>query len=190
MASLGAAMAASSFVAQAGDADPSHLFVNGNVGASRSDLSGLTSKTSWGYGLNFGYRWRDTWGAEAGYVNLGRPKADNYVSGGYPYNLRLNVSGWTLGLNGRWTFAENWHASARLGAFFSRSKLTAQGNNGKLTANDTNLYVGAGVGYDILPQLSVGLNIDRYQAKAKGIINGTNNPLLVSGTLEYRFILR
>jgi|SRR5579859_6539292 len=185
-ASLGAALAVSSLAVRAGDADPDHFFVNAGIGESYSDIKGLTDKTSWGYDLNAGYRWRDTWGVEAGYVNLGRPEANSwlYVN---PINLRLSVSGWTLGANGRWTFADNWHASARMGLFFSRSKLTAQGYSGDVTANDTNLYAGAGIGYDISSKLSVGLNVDGYRAKARGIISGTNNALLVSGTLEYRF---
>lgn len=190
-ASLGAAMAVSSVAAHAGDADPSHFFVNAGAGMSHSNVSGLTDKDSWGYGVNAGYRWRDTWGVEAGYVDLGKPETNGWIDGNarYPQNLKLNVSGWTLGANGRWTFAENWHVSARLGAFFSRSKLTARGYYyGEQTTNDTNLYFGAGVGYDITSQLSVGVNVDRYQAKAKSMfITGTVSPVLVTGTLEYRF---
>ncbi|WP_266170552.1 outer membrane beta-barrel protein [Dyella subtropica] len=192
-ASLGAAMAVSSFAAHAGDADPSHFFVNAGAGMSHSNISGLTDKDSWGYNLNAGYRWRDTWGVEAGYVDLGRPEFNGWVNGDsrYPLKLRLNVSGWTLGANGRWTFAENWYVSARLGVFFSRSKLTAQGSYvGEATTNDTNLYFGGGLGYDITPQLSVGVNVDRYQAKSNRFLRGTNSPVLVSGMLEYRFISR
>ncbi|SFS08979.1 OmpA-OmpF porin, OOP family [Dyella sp. OK004] len=191
-ASLGAAMAVSSFAAHAGDADPNHYFINAGAGMSHAGVSGLNDKDSWGYGVNAGYRWRDTWGVEAGYVDLGKPETKGWIYGNsaYPQKLTLSVSGWTLGANGRWTFAENWHVSARLGAFFSRSKLTAQGYYvGGETANDTNLYFGAGLGYDITSQLSIGVNVDRYQAKAKSIfINGTNSTVLVSGTLEYRFI--
>jgi len=186
-ASLGMALAASSFVAHAGDADSDHMFVNASAGVSHSNVTGLTDKNSWGYDLNFGYRWRGTWGIEGGYVDLGRPQVKAFYRG-QPFNFDLHVSGWTLGANGRWTFADNWHASARLGAFFSKSRLSAGGYfTGADSATDTNLYVGAGIGYDFTPQLGLGLNIDRYAARAKGIVNGTNSPYMASATLEYRF---
>lgn len=189
-ATLGAALAGASFVAHAGDADPDHMFINAGVGVSQSNVSGLTDKNSWAYGLNAGYRWRETWGIEGGYVDLGKPDLKAFYMG-RPYSLNLHVTGWTLGANGRWVFAENWHASARLGLFFSKSKLTAGGSLvGEETANDTNLYAGVGVGYDFTPQFGLGLNVDRYVAKAKGIVNGSNSPYVVSGTLEYRFNIR
>lgn len=185
--SLGLALAASSFAAHAGDADSDHMFINAGVGMSHSNVSGLTDKNSWGYDLNFGYRWRGTWGIEGGYVDLGKPEVKAFYRG-QPFKFDLHVTGWTLGLNGRWTFADNWHASARMGAFFSKSKLTAGGYFiGEDSATDTNLYAGAGIGYDFTPQLGLGLNIDRYAARAKGIVNGTNSPYVASATLEYRF---
>ena len=194
-ASLGVALAASSFAAHAGNADPDHMFVNVGAGVSHYNVSGLNDKNSWGYNLNFGYRWQDTWGIEGGYVDLGKPKVQAFYFGppfndpyGVPFKYELHVTGWTLGANGRWAFGENWHASARLGVFFSKSKVTANGAFiGEDSATDTNLYVGAGIGYDFSPQLSLGLNVDRYRAKAKGIINGTNSPYMASATLEYRF---
>jgi OmpA-OmpF porin, OOP family len=186
-ASLGALLAASSFAARAGDAEPDHMFVNAGAGITHSNVAGFTDKTSWGYDFNFGYRWRDTWGIEGGYVDLGEPQVKAFY-GGNPFKLNFHVTGWTLGANGRWTFADNWHASARLGAFFSKSKLSAGGYlTGADSATDTNLYVGAGIGYDFSSRLSFGLNIDRYRAQAKGILNGTNSPYLASATLEYRF---
>jgi hypothetical protein len=186
-ASLGVALAASSFAARAGNADPDSYFINAGAGISHSNLDGLTDKNSWGYGLNFGYRWQDTWGVEAGYVDLGKPEAKGYYAG-YPYAFKLHVSGFTLGGNGRWRLSDNWHATARLGVFFSKSKVTASGAyEGEASDNDTNVYVGGGVSYDFSPTFSMGLNIDRYQAKAKRFITGTNSPYVASATLEWRF---
>lgn len=189
-ASLGIALTACSFAAHAGDADPDHMFVNLGTGVSHSNIAGLTDKNSWAYDLNFGYRWRETWGIEGGYVDLGEPQIKAFYQN-RPFKLNLNVTGWTLGVNGRWVFGDNWYASARAGAFFSKSKLTAGGYvTGGTSATDTNLYMGAGIGYDFSSQLSLGLNIDRYRAQAKGIINGTNSPYVASATLEYRFRIR
>lgn len=190
-ASLGAALAASSFAAHAGNADADHYFINASTGVSHSNVKGLSDKDSWGYGLNFGYRWQDTWGVEAGYVDLGRPEAKGFFYDGYrtyPYTMQLHVSGFTLGANGRWRLSDNWHVNARLGAFFSKSKVT--GGQSLLvddSDNDTNLYVGAGLAYDFSSNFSLGLNIDRYQAKAKRVLTGTNSPYMASATLEWRF---
>ena len=186
-ASLGAALAACSFSAHAGNADPNNFFINASAGMSHSNVDGLTDKNSWGYGLNFGYRWQDTWGVEAGYVDLGKPEAKGFYYG-YPYDLKLHVNGFTLGGNGRWRLSDTWHVTARLGAFFSKSKVTASGGlQGEDSDNDVNVYVGAGIAYDVSPNFSLGLNIDRYQAKAKRFITGTNSPLMASATLEWRF---
>ena len=190
-ASLGAALAASSFAAHAGNADADHYFINASAGVSHTNLKNLTDKNSWAYGLNFGYRWQDTWGVEAGYVDLGRPKAKGFIYDGYvayPYTAEVHVSGFTLGANGRWRFADNWHVNARLGAFFSKTKVSGGGYlAGEVTDNDTNLYFGAGLAYDFSSNLSLGLNVDRYQAKATRLISGTNSAVVASATLEWRF---
>ncbi|MHA6204960.1 outer membrane beta-barrel protein [Dyella soli] len=186
---LGAALAAASFASHAQTGGNGDFFVNGSVGSTHADIQGLTDQNSTGYSVNAGYRWNDTWGLEAGYVDLGKPKANGYFINGYSYNLALKVTGWTLGANGKFKFARDWYVSARAGAFFSTSKLTVSGMSGDVSANDTNLYVGMGLGYNITRNLGVSINFDRYEAKADGILTGTNNPYLLSGTLEYRFPL-
>lgn len=186
-ATLGALLLATPFASHAMDTGNGDLFVNGSVGTSHSDISGLTKQNDTGYGVNFGYRWNDTWGLEAGYVDLGKPEAKGYPVNNATYNLKLHVTGWTLGVNGKFNFAQHWFVSARGGAFFSNSKLTVDGYPNSFSASDTNLYVGVGGGYNISRNLSVGINFDRYEAKAKGILTNTNNPYLLSGTLEYRF---
>ena len=179
-----AAPLASRAAVETGNGD---LFVNASVGNSHSDIHGLTKQNDTGYGFNFGYRWNDTWGLEAGYVDLGKPEAKGYPVDNSTYNLKLHVTGWTLGVNGKFNFAQHWFVSARMGAFFSNSKLTVEGYKSDISANDTNLYVGVGAGYNISRNLSIGVNFDRYEAKAKGILTNTNNPYLLSGTVEYRF---
>jgi len=184
---FGVVLAAASFATHA--ASNGDVFVNGSIGNSHSDIDGLTKRNDTGYSVNAGYRWNDTWGVEAGYVDLGKPEARGYPIGYQSYNLKLNVSGWTLGVNGKYKFNDRWYVSARLGAFFSTSKLTVDGYPGDVNAHDTNVYVGFGAGYNITRNLGIGINFDRYEAKAKGIVTGTNNPYLLSGTLEYRFAL-
>lgn len=190
-ASLGAALAASSFAAHAGNADADHYFINVGTGISHSNVKDLTDKNSWAYGLNAGYRWQDTWGVEAGYVDLGRPKLKGFYYDGYasyPFTAEVHTSGFTLGANGRWRITDSWHVNARLGAFFAKTRVTGGGYlHGDVSDNDTNLYFGAGLAYDFSSNLSVGLNVDRYQAKADRLIKGTNSAVVASATLEWRF---
>ncbi|HET8765048.1 MAG TPA: outer membrane beta-barrel protein, partial [Rhodanobacter sp.] len=50
--------------------------------------------------------------------------------------------------------------------------------------DDTSWYAGAGVGYNLTPQLSVGLNYDYYDAKKQNVNLSTD---MVSVNAEYRF---
>lgn len=184
-ASLGALLLAAPLASHAAvDTGNGDLFVNGSLGTSHSDVSDLTKKNDTGYAANFGYRWNDTWGLEAGYVDLGKPEAKNYLDA---FNVKLHVAGWTLGVNGKFDFAQHWFVSARAGLFFSKTKATIDGFRGDVSDHDTNAYVGLGAGYNINRHFSLGINFDRYEAKAKDILNHTNNPYLLSGTAEYRF---
>ncbi|WP_266183208.1 outer membrane protein [Dyella humicola] len=165
------------------------LFVSGSVGQSHTDVAGLTNKNDTAYGLNFGYRYNDTWGLETGYVDLGKPEANGNIDG-YDYKAKLHVSGWTVGGNGKFNFAQHWFVSGRLGIFFSSTKLTeslAGSGSDQIKTNDVNWYAGVGAGYNFNRHLSLSINYDRYTAKAKTILTNTNSPHMLSGTLEYRF---
>ena len=183
-AGLGAMLAMAPFATHAQSGN-SGLFVSGSLGSTHSDVRDLTSHDDVGYAINMGYRWNG-WGLEAGYVDLGQAKADGYRIGRSRYNLALKTSGWTLGVNGKFNFARNWYVSTRAGLFFSDTELDVR-HYGKDKASDTNGYFGAGIGYDLTSDMSIGMNFDRYLANANGILSGTNNPYMVSGTFEYRF---
>lgn len=187
--SMGAAMVTAPFASHAQQVGNGDLFINGSVGQSHSNVDELNHKNDTGYGLNFGYRYNDTWGLEAGYVDLGKPDATGSLPGNYSYNLKLHVTGWTVGGNGKYNFAQHWFVSGRLGAFFSTTKLDANvaGATFGLHAHDTNFYAGVGAGYNFNRNWSLGINYDHYSAKADGILTKTNTLSLLSGTLEYRF---
>ncbi len=183
-ASLGALLLAAPLASHA--TNNGDLFINGSVGTTHSDVKDLNHKDDTGYGVNFGYRWNDTWGLETGYVDLGKPYASMNIFN-QTLKAKLHVTGWTLGANGKFNFGNHWFVSARGGVFFSNTKLTTNFADGSLSAHDTNIYAGLGGGYNFNKHLSIGLNFDRYLAKAKNILDGTNHPYMVSGTLEYRF---
>lgn len=182
---IGAILATASFSNYA-QSNNNGLYVNGGVGSTHSDVRDLTKRDDTGYALNVGYRWSGTWGVEAGYVDLGQAEANGYRSGRSSYDLKLKTAGWTLGVNGKFNFAHSWYVSARGGLFFSNTELDVR-RHGNTKASDTNAYVGLGIGYDITKRISVGVNFDRYLANATGILDGTNNPYMISGTFEYRF---
>ncbi|WP_158543493.1 porin family protein [Dyella solisilvae] len=186
--SMGAAMVSAPFASHAQQVGNGDLFINGSVGQAHSNVDLLTQKNDTGYGLNFGYRYNDTWGLEAGYVDLGKPSATGSYAG-YDYKGNLHVAGWTVGGNGKFNFAQNWFLSARLGGFFSKTKLdaTVAGESFSFRGHDTNFYAGVGAGYNFNRSWSLGINYDHYAAKADNILTKTNSLGLLSGTLEYRF---
>lgn len=214
IAAVGAALAVACVSASAADASGA-FFINAGVGQAQyhvghTDGLGykLDDKDTAG-ALRFGYAWKVNrgldLGVEGGYVNLGKLVAKyHYESQPGPYvandKLDLEASGWLLGLDGKYTFANNWYVSARGGWFRSTGKVTyrydrsyAGASTGSGYASDDadgdGWYGGVGVGYDFAPNFSLGLNYDNYHGKAsvEGYDSITANigTFMLSG--EYRF---
>lgn len=143
-------------------------------------------------GVKGGYRFainpETSLGVEVGYVYLGRADARGLYTQNYGGDAKSKLQGATAGLDLRYNFSPRWYGEVRGGAFFAKGEgLT----NDKFSPqsvrfNSTNYYAGAGVGYNITPQWSVGLNYDYYQASDsdKNIHLPTN---LYTVSAEYRF---
>jgi OOP family OmpA-OmpF porin/outer membrane immunogenic protein len=171
-----------------GSGDNGGGFVNGNIGRSNLD-KGAYKDSDTGYGANIGYRWalnpNVALGIEGGYTSLGTfdPRSG-------PGDLgvgRAEVKGWTLGVNGHFNLTPQWYLSGRTGMF--RADVTGgylDPANLPVAIDDhsNKYYAGAGFGYDFSNSFSVGLNYDKYKAKASGI---KLDPDLVSVSAEVRF---
>ena len=188
------------------------FFINAGVGQAQyhvghTDGLGykLDEKDTTG-ALRFGYAWRVApafnLGVEGGYVDLGKLVANYHyenAAGDYVLNEHadLGVTGWLAGVNGKFNFAGQWYVSARGGWLRSTGdatyRLNATGYVGDYASGNASgdgWYGGVGVGYDLTPDFSLGLNYDNYHAKAK--INnalGTVDSSIGSYTFtaEYRF---
>lgn len=181
---LAFAIAATPVISQA--ADNSGFFINGNVGRSALD-KGVYDDNDTAYGANLGYRWQvapnAAIGVEGGYVDLGKfsPK------GGTVVGVRdAELKGWTAGVNGKFNLTDNWYVGARGGLFrgdASGDRIVA-GVPVSADAKDNGWYAGAGFGYDVNRNVSVGLNYDHYKHDRKGLVL---DPGLVSVGAEVRF---
>ena len=147
-------------------------------------------------GVKGGYRFainpETSLGMEVGYVYLGRADARGQYTQNYANyngsNGQSKLQGATAGLNLRYNISQSWYAELRGGAFFAKgSGLTDDKFNPQsVRFNSTDYYAGAGVGYNITPKWSVGLNYDYYQASDsdKNIHLPTN---VYTVSAEYRF---
>jgi len=199
-------------------ADDGNFFVNGDLGQSHyriaSSYTVAPSIFDGGYrysadkqdvagALRFGYRWHSLvdYGVEAGYVDLGQ--AETKFNGPYT-NLKTDqkTRGWLVGGNLKYNIAEKWYVSARGGWFRSRNEVDARGvffvqplagdqpNFRSHSSNTgTGEYLGLGAGYNILPNLSVGLSYDNYHARLNRSSESDSglNIALYSVSAEYRF---
>lgn len=164
-------------------------FVNGNVGQSKLKGISASDDTDTGFAINGGYRWAVTprvlLGVEGGYVDLGK-----FTDRAPGVDADIKLSGWNLGVNGKFTIADQWYFSARTGFFNAHRKLsgTVDTGAGIISVRDSNTknkyYGGLGFGYDFSNNLSVGLNYDRYWANDSDIDAKGD---LVSVSAEYRF---
>ncbi len=184
VAAIGAGLAGS---VQAMDMDMSTgWFVNGNIGKGWYKDSKLLSKKKatkkMTYDFNLGWRFpvesNASVGLELGYTDLGRveDKANKITkSPVINYNQKLSAKGLTVGVNGRFNLVEQWYVSARGGLF--RSTLENKYSNVLVAPNkkdgfaftgkkkDSNWYLGAGTGWNITSNFSVGVNFDYYKLK-------------------------
>lgn len=181
-------------------------FVNGNLGRAALDSGAIDDKET-SYGVNIGYRWAVSPGAligfEAGYVDLGSSSFPASITQLFPIGTpptepttyfgsgSRQLSGWTIGANGRFNLSPNWYIGGRAGflRLSADTRIRINRPDGSVFKDRSDYhadgwYAGAGVGYDFSNHLSVGLNYDYYSASKYGY---RNNPDVISVSGEYRF---
>jgi len=204
-----------------GNADTNQLdnfFVAGNLGASKyrdataSNRPGyrddLTRDSSVFQNLRFGWRWNGIVGPEIGYAYLGEGKRE-YL---YPERIySVEPAAFTLGVNGKYNFHDNWFLTAHAGGLRSHTNVACTTSfipcerdrvvslpGGPSVSNNSShsgWYGGLGVGYDIASNVSLGLNYDDYTIKYNAADNPSSNIntkarrniAAFSTSIEYRF---
>lgn len=205
-AAAAAALSLASFSAAAVTQTGAFVGINGgsshyNVSNTRFDDNNDTA-----FGAVAGYRWvvdrPFSLGIEAGYVNLGKQKANGstLVDGGQ-LNYHANFKGEALlvGANGKWDLPHGFTITGRLGIAHSRTKYNETdvyvGCCGSDTfrfrndSNDNGIYAGVGFGYDFNENFGITLTYDHYSLKAEDITNDkrTVNVGVTGLAAEYRF---
>ena len=175
--------------AQSAPADNGGWFINGNVGRTAIDKGPYNGHDT-GYALNGGYRWSFTpnfsLGAEVGYNDLGNIRAKNiFNSSPVIAPGKSQLHGWTAGANAHVDLSPNWYLSGRAGLYsWTGHGMSNDVNPINKGLSDNSWYAGAGVGYNITQNVSVGLNYDYFDAKKHSVDLSTD---MISASAEFRF---
>ncbi|WP_158752661.1 porin family protein [Dyella sp. S184] len=137
-------------------------------------------------GVTGGYRFAinpaTSLGVEVGYQYLGQVTARGLSSDS---SADSKLRGTTAGLNLRYNISPSWYGELRGGAFYAQGQgLTDSANPQYQQFNRTQYYAGAGVGYNITPQLSMGLNYNYYNGTGRDVELQTS---AYTVSAEYRF---
>ena len=181
-----AAVSTSSFAT-----DPGAFFINANVGQSNfHDRGDFSNNTDTNATLRAGYYWQSEvvdFGVEGGYASMGKAKGSIVGPNLSTFNYAAKVTGPLAGATIKFKFRNKMFLSARAGYFGSKINLSADGL-GSQSKSEGGSYIGAGVGYDLTPQFSLGVNWDEYHARASFYGVGTKFGITaISGFAEYRF---
>jgi OOP family OmpA-OmpF porin/outer membrane immunogenic protein len=175
--------------AQNASSDNSGWFLNGNVGRT-SINNGPYDGHDTGYAINGGYRWslapNFALGAEVGYNDLGNIHVKNIFNSNNVIDKgKSQLHGWTAGANARFNIDPSWYVSARGGVYSWKGHgLSNDADPIRKGLDNTSWYAGAGFGYNLTSNMSVGLNYDYFDAKKHQVDLSTD---MVSVSAEYRF---
>lgn len=143
-------------------------------------------------GVKGGYRFainpETSLGVEVGYQYLGRLSAQSQYANQVAGNTQSKLRGSTAGLDLRYSFAPNWYGELRGGLFYAQGEGITNGANPEFRQyGRTNYYAGAGVGYNLSQNWSVGLNYDYYDGSDNGVQRVQLDTSKYSLSAEYRF---
>jgi hypothetical protein len=183
-------------------------FVGVNGGSSHYSVShtSFDDNNDSAFGAVAGYRWvvdrPFSLGVEAGYVDLGKQKANGRTMGDVytlDYDAKFKGQALLIGANGKWDLPHGWTITARGGFAHTRTKYDETdvytGCCGTDTyryhkdSTDNGVYGGLGFGYDFNENVGITLNYDHYALKADDITGDkrTVNVGVFGAAVEYRF---
>lgn len=188
-----AGVSASSFAADTGS-----FYVGADVGQAQHRLGAFSGENvdakATAATVRLGYVWHAAVdvAVETGYVDLGKITADyGNANTDYSSHLSVRASGLFAGTNLKYHVADAWYVSARAGVFQSyvkaNSRNTTPYGSSEYRRSGTygSWYAGAGVGYDVSRDFSLGLNYTNYRSKVADSV--TFNTAMFSLSAEYRF---
>ncbi|MFM2055711.1 MAG: hypothetical protein RLY71_96 [Pseudomonadota bacterium] len=144
-----------------------YAVVSGGIAHASDDCAGISScdLNSFGFKLLGGYKINKDFGIEAGYYNLGKESAaDAGIS------VSIKTGGVGVGAAIFTDLAPQLQAFGRLGLALLKTKVDASAGLGSASDSETNvgLVAGLGVGYKVMPNMSVDLGIDFGKHKYSG----------------------
>jgi OmpA-OmpF porin, OOP family len=149
-------------------------YVGGGIGPARIniDCAGFTTcdKTSTGGKLYGGWLFTPQWAAELGYFNWGKAKASGTIDvEGTPVTGSADVKGTGFGVGVAYVapFTPQWSGVVRACVARNKGKtsVSALGTSASESFNSTEPYLGFGVGYDWMPNLSLTGEVDFSRVK-------------------------
>lgn len=154
-------------LAGAASVQAGEFFVGGSIGAAslNEDFDGLVvDDNSIAYRLVAGWRFNDYFALEGGYHNFGDFEQD-FDNAGVPSTASLSADGFTFGAAGGIPVSERFALTGRAGMFFWNG--SAEINNvSQATPEDSNLYLGLGVQYDVGKRLQLTGDWTRYELES------------------------
>lgn len=140
-------------------------------------------------GVKGGYRFalnpETSLGVEVGYQWLGRVTPEGQYASQVSGDAKSKLRGSTAGLDLRYNFTPSWYGELRSGLFYAQGEGLTDGPNPQFTHfNRTKYYAGAGLGYNIDKNWSMGVNYDYYAGTGRGVQLDTSKYSL---SAEYRF---
>jgi OOP family OmpA-OmpF porin len=147
------------------------------------------TRTAWK--LFAGYQFHPNLAAELAANTFGSTTA-SFSGAGFSGDAKIDITVYDLSLIGSWPLASRLAIFGRLGAFYSdvrnRQRITSGGTTtGRaVSESDTNLTFGAGVSYQLNPNLGLRAEWQRFNAVGGDDTGETDIDLLSIGVL-YRF---
>ena len=143
------------------------FFVGGSIGNAslNEDFDGLNvDDNSTAFRIFAGWRFNDYFSLEGGYHDFGDFE-QTFDDAGGTSTAKLSADGFTLGAAGRVPVSERFALTGRAGMFFWNG--TAEINNvSQATPEDSNLYLGAGVSFDVSKRFQLTADWTRYELES------------------------
>ena len=143
------------------------FFIGGSIGKAslNDDFDGLVvDDSTTAYRIVGGWRFNDYFALEGGYHDFGDFEQE-FDDNGTTSVAKLSADGFTLGASGALPLGERFALTGRAGMFFWNG--TAEINNvSQATPEDKNLYLGAGVRFNVTEKFRLTGDWTRYELES------------------------